>query len=520
MGERTRRRLWASLLLLAAVVLGATGVEAVEANCGDDDRVDDQIVVELEPGASIDAVLAGIPYDVAVIDSVPQYGLWLLGSLDPTVDVADVEAALESHPAVEDAERHRLLETPEGVQRSIPDLGIAIDAAGYLGQEAFTLIRGPVAQQHFTGVGVTVAVLDTGVALQHELLAGRIVGPGADFAGGNGTAAAQPNGLDDDGDGDVDESVHHGTFVAGLIRLIAPGAFILPVRVLEEDGKGTAFGVAKGILYSVQNGADIINLSLGLAVESRAVNRAIEDAHDRGVVVVSAAGNRDLPCVDSPAVSSSTVGVAAVDASFVKAQFSSYGSEVDLSAPAQELWSTFGDEGFAAWSGTSFATPLVSGAVALLLEKYPGLSPDQVLDLLRATTQPDHNPVTLQDLMGNGVLDVGALTEVLTSDRTSLKARKVPAGSVLSWSPVLNAASYDVVRGGVSGLASGEEEVFLGAVVCQENDLAVTEAADEAAPGAGGAWFYLFRDDAPDGGHYGSASNGNPRLPLSGDCPQ
>jgi len=492
-------------------------------DCGDDELVTRQIAMELVRGSSPDDLTAPPPF--TVLDRIPEYQLWLIEVPEGTDTEQVAEELEEGQTLVNRAEPLRLLETPEGVQRSIPDLGIAFDKTGYVGQTTLQQINAPQAVQQFSGAGIIVAVLDTGIALQHPELAGAIVVPGADFAGGDGTAAAQPNGVDDDGDGDVDESVHHGTFVAGLIRLVAPDARILPIRVLEADGKGTAFGVAKGILHAMRNGADVINLSLAMGLESRAVEIAIEDARDRGVVVVAAAGNRGSACVDFPADLGETIAVASVDGNFIKTIFSSFGTQVDLSAPALDLLSTFGDDEFAQWSGTSFATPLVSGGVALLLEKYPGLTVDDVRDVIQTTVQPDNNS-GLVGLMGAGALDLDAMAQVLTSDRTSLKLSAAPQGTTLDWSPVLDAMGYDVVRGEVAGLDSveldtGEEIVILPSLTCMAEDTAATDTAmvpDALLPAPGTAFFYLFRDDAPDGGAYGSGADDHRRIVGGLDC--
>ena len=175
------------------------------------------------------------------------------------------------------------------------------------------------------------------------------------------------------------------------------------------------FDVARAILYAIEAGAGVINLSDTMLHEARSIEKAIEAAADAGVVVVVAAGNRgeeivvDLEegCKSFPAYRDEVIAVAAVDANLIKADFSDYGSAVDLSAPGVDLLSTFGQTlacdvmggepanvDFAAWSGTSFAAPLVAGAAALILEKYPCLSPGEVRDLLMLTVQPDNDPHT------------------------------------------------------------------------------------------------------------------------------
>ncbi len=511
--------------LLVLALLGA--ISPAGAHPADDDRVTDQILLELAPGAAIEAVLAR--YDLTALDSIPEWRIWQV-RVAPGDDVDEVLRSMKDDPDIASAEPHRHLESPEGVQRSIADLDFGASPETFRNQDAARLIRAPAAHARYTGAGVTVAVIDTSMALDHPETAAQILDTGADFAGGDGTAALQANGADDDADGAVDESNNHGTHIAGLVSLAAPGARVVPVRVLEEDGKGTALGVVRGILYAMRRGADVINLSFGMAHDSNYVERAIEEAERAGVVVVVAAGNRGLGQVDFPAYLPEVIAVAAVDETLVRAPFSNYGPEVALSAPGVDLLSTFGSQSYARWSGTSFAAPLVAGGAALILQKYPGLTPMEVKALLRSTAQPDANPPELQGLMGSGVLDLDALTAALTTDRSSLHVREGDQGTVLEWSPVLDAAHYDVARGEVAnlrlipGTASEEDTVDLGPLRCVANDRTLTDTADlpdADLPGPGQVFFYVFRDDAPDanGGSYGTDDDGHRRVPGAGDCP-
>ncbi|HKQ61479.1 MAG TPA: S8 family serine peptidase [Candidatus Polarisedimenticolaceae bacterium] len=510
----TRRAL--ALVVLLGAIVPALAVTP-------EDRVPEELVIQLAPGVYSGAVAQR--YGLTVLDSIPEWWMHELRVV-PGTNVDGLVAALRADPDVLGAEPHLLLDSPEGVQLSIPDLDESAGPEEYEGQTATTAIRLAEAQARYRGAGVIVAVLDTGVVQTHPRIASRLLRPGADFAGGDGTAGAQANGLDDDGDGMVDESREHGTFVAGLIQLVAPDALILPVRVLEEDGRGTSFGLAKGIAFAVQRGARVINLSLGMRQDSYLVARAIEYAHAAGIAVVAAAGNRALPEVDFPARLSRVIAVAASDGGGRRATFSNYGAQVALSAPGTGVLSTFGADGFARWSGTSFATPLVSGAVALLLERYPGLDASVVRTLLARTAQPDENPPELAGQMGAGLLDAGALLAALATDRNSLRLRQTGGGTVLSFSPVSGASQYDVARGGPKGLEleSGRAEVDLGPLVCLANDAPAGDSGgviDVDAPPVGALFFYLFRDDAqdPGGRNYGTANGGALRVAGATDCP-
>jgi subtilisin family serine protease len=240
---------------------------------------------------------------------------------------------------------------------------------------------------------------------------------------------------------------------------------------------------------------------------------------DSGVVVVAAVGNRGEPIVDGsihgcksfPAYKEEVIAVAAVDQDGVKAPFSNYGPDVDLSAPGVDLLSTY-DVDFAGWSGTSFAAPLVAGAAALILEKYPCMAPSEVRDLLIQTAQPDNNP-TLTGQMGAGILDLDALTLALSTDRCSLRVENTPVGTVLTWSPVLDAATYDVVRGDVAHLGIQEGTGPLDCLVDDSVETNTVIAPDVPPPSPGQVYFYLFRDDLDPS--YGGE---DPRTPGTGDC--
>src|SRR5262249_34715453 len=126
-----------------------------------------------------------------------------------------------------------------------------------------TLLGMPSAQQSSRGAGVMVAVLDTGVDASHETLTGHVLTNGYNFVTNSTVTTDAGDQIDNDGDQLVDEMTGHGTYVAGLIALTAPDAKILPVVVLDSEGNGDAFGVAQGMFYALDAGADVLNMSLG-----------------------------------------------------------------------------------------------------------------------------------------------------------------------------------------------------------------------------------------------------------------
>lgn len=222
------------------------------------------------------------------------------------------------------------------------------------------------------GSSAVVAIIDTGIDPLHPLFAGRIYGPGYDFLldvpGGYDLA----NNIDDDGDGLIDEGFGHGTHVAGLACAMDPNVMILPYRVLDSEGSGDTFDVARAIHRAIAEGAECINLSLGTAAPSQAIYSAILVAHDHNVEVVTSAGNLAGPHLDPLALAEEVIAVAAVDHLGVLAPFASYGDEVDLVAPGVNLYSAYPGNRYAWWSGSSMSCAVVSGAMSRLRAQQVG----------------------------------------------------------------------------------------------------------------------------------------------------
>jgi subtilisin family serine protease len=229
---------------------------------------------------------------------------------------------------------------------------------------------------------VKVAVLDTGVDYTHPDLKNKVlVNEGYNFAGNN------YNVMDYDG---------HGTHVSGIIAAEANNSIglagvtgnldvkILPVKVLNSDGEGDTVSVVKGILYAVDNGADIINLSLGIKTKVELIAQAIDYAKSKGVFVVTASGNDNENSDDFSPAGDGGYTVAAMNYNYKKASFSDYGNSVKVAAPGVKILSTV-PGGYEAWDGTSMAAPVVSGIAAMLKAENPDLTPAQMEDVLDST---------------------------------------------------------------------------------------------------------------------------------------
>ncbi|TNC21160.1 S8 family peptidase [Amycolatopsis alkalitolerans] len=228
-----------------------------------------------------------------------------------------------------------------------------------------------------TASNVTAYVIDTGVRATHETFGGRVSG-GYDFI---------------DNDSDPTDENGHGTHVAGTIGGseygVAKGVKIVPVRVLDANGSGTTEQVVAGINWVAQHasGPSVANMSLGGGADD-ALDQAVEGAIAKGVTFAVAAGNDSADASGySPARVPQAITVAASDRTDRQASFSNYGKDVDLYAPGVNITSSWGtsDTATNTISGTSMATPHVTGAAALYLAGHPDATPAQVSDALTSS---------------------------------------------------------------------------------------------------------------------------------------
>jgi subtilisin family serine protease len=332
------------------------------------------------------------------------------------------------------------------------------DVAYYGGANDWNLnsINAPEAwAQGYTGEGVVVAVVDTGVDVNHPDLLSQLWVNAGEIAG---------NGLDDDGNGFVDDvsgwdfsasdnnpdDVNgHGTHVAGTIAAasngvgatgVAPDARIMPVRVLGDNGSGTAAAVAAGIRYAADNGADIINLSLGGSFSS-VILSAIEYAMQLNVLVVAAAGNEYASAPGYPArfaaSLSNVISVGAHSSSNAIASFSNdVGSSgaVQVDAPGVGVYSTYVDGRYTQLSGTSMATPHVAGLAALALSANPNLTAAQLRNLIVAGADR-----TISGSDSQGGINAAATVAMAAGGQTS-------ASSATAAPTVSTSATYAAVR--------------------------------------------------------------------------
>jgi thermitase len=243
---------------------------------------------------------------------------------------------------------------------------------------------------------VIFADVDSGVDASHPDLAGRVL-PGRDFVAN---------------DYDARDEHGHGTHVAGIaaasannsmgVAGVAPSVKILPVRVLNASGSGYSSGVAAGIVWAADQGADVINLSLGSASGASEIAYAVDYAASKGAVVVCAAGNDSRGSLSYPARYDACLSVGATTSTDDRASFSNYGTGIDVVAPGQSILSTTPGNQYASWSGTSMASPVVSGVAALLASK--GLNRSQIINAIQ-TTAKDLGAAGYDTVYGHGRVD-------------------------------------------------------------------------------------------------------------------
>lgn len=379
---------------------------------------------------------------------------------------------------------------------------------------------------------IVIAVIDSGVDIKHPDLVNNIWANTEEIPG---------NKIDDDRNGFIDDyqgwdfvnnvadpepkffkdwteaGISHGTMVAGIIAAqgnnnqgvagVTWKAKIMPLKVINDKGEGKISDVIRAIDYAVNNGADIINLSFVNFVYNQAMQEAIYRAHSAGVLIVAAAGNEQAngtaynidktpiypACYDGQLIGENMViGVVATDALDQKAGFSSYGFRcVDIAAPGISFFNTVVPgadrnnsnkyyDGY--WSGTSMAAPLVTGALALIEQANPELSPREVVNILFASSDNISllNPSYLGQL-GNGRLNIDRAVEMAKSELYShvgrllispvsgskeIKIIGANGDQVISFKGTENIKSASIVAGDING--DGIDEIVLGLASGQE----------------------------------------------------
>ncbi|MDY7076244.1 MAG: S8 family peptidase [Chloroflexota bacterium] len=337
-------------------------------------------------------------HNLDVVKRLPRIDVWLVAS--PEMPAATFAHHLERSNEVSWAE-------PNGLVHAS---GITPNDNFYQAQQwNLRLIGLPEAWLFTTGDARPIAIIDTGIDLDHPDLAAKVW---------TNPDEVPDNGVDDDGNGYVDDvhgwnfvtgstlilEANHGTHVAGIAGAHTDNSIgvagvswqspLIALQALNSSGDGNWADVAEAVIYAADNGAHVLNLSLGGEESSQTIEDAVLYARDQGCLVVAAAGNsQSQPApVEYPAALPGVLAVAATTDSDAPWSRSNRGPQVDVAAPGADIFSTSRYSQYATMSGTSMATPHVSGLAALVWALQPTLTADQVAHVITSTAHDVYTP--------------------------------------------------------------------------------------------------------------------------------
>lgn len=381
------------------------------------------------------------------LKTIPRLNVRLVNVNESNADA--VLARLRRDPNIEFAERDYLAEaalTPNDPQ-------VVNGNEWHLAK-----IQAPAAWDIATGDSNTVvAVLDSGVNAAHPDLASRMV-PGYDFVWG---------------DADPADDFGHGTAVAGVVVAagnngigvagVAFNARVMPVKVMNSSGFAAYSAIAQGIRYAVDRGARVVNISIAGTSASATLQDAINYAWSSNVVIVAAAGNNGNSTPLYPAACSNVVAVSATAADDSLASFSNFGTHIALAAPGNNIWTTTRDlaTGYSAWNGTSFASPVVAGAAALMCSAKPALTSAQLVSLLKQSAD-DLGATGSDPSFGAGRVNVSRAVDAARNANFS-----IPLASVVSPAPGVG------VSGPVNVEVAASASTGVARIECYVNDLLI-----------------------------------------------
>jgi thermitase len=356
----------------------------------------DQVLVKFKPTLSTQAVKTTLAaYDTRMMKRIPRIDVYQLRIPEGTT-VEEMLYVLRQNPDIEYAApnyKAYITVTPNDLlfqyQYSLYNKGQRIapgDIPGApIGKQNADIKAISAWDETKGNEEIVIAVLDTGIDFNHIDIKNKIYSSGYDF-------------VNDDSDPTDDH--WHGTFVAGIaaaetnnnegIAGVAWNCKILPVKVMDEEGSGYYSWVIEAIIWAVDNGASVINLSLGGDVEDQSLENAVKYAYDNDVVIVASAGNDSGSVLYPAAYDAYCLAVAASDYDDSSAEWSNFGPEVDVAAPGDWIVGLYPEyltpEGFLPYvwaSGTSAAAPHVSGLAAMIKSIKPWLTSSEIMNVIR-----------------------------------------------------------------------------------------------------------------------------------------
>lgn len=439
-------------LTCLALTLGAFTLPASAQTTTEAQWVPGRLLVQPRPGlpdAEFDKIIK--PHGGKQVGKIDAINVRVI-QLPPNASEKAVEALLKNNKHLKFAERDRILKpSATANDKYFPN-------AWHLSKTG-----APTAWDQSTGRDMVIAILDTGIDGAHPDLSGKLV-PGWNFYDNNSNTS----------------DVHgHGTAVGGAavaltnnsigVAAVAPDAFLMPVRIADPTANATASMIAQGLSWAADKGADVANISYAGVPGNSTIQAAAQYMKNKGGVVVVAAGNNGIE--ESVAPHSSMVAVSATDTNDVKTSWSSYGSYVDIAAPGTTIYSTGNGGVYGTYAGTSLASPVVAGVVALIKAANPALPPDDVERVLFSTAT-DLGTAGFDKLYGNGRVNAAAAVQAAISATPS----DATAPSVAFASP----SSGTTVKGLVSVGVNATDNIGVSKVEFRANGTLV--ATDITAP--------------------------------------
>lgn len=342
------------------------------------DDIPSEAVITMGPGKSLTDFLTANNLELVSTLDVPATGAFASQTYYLVHHVEDkaIDPTKFNPGDLTSYSRHNRVWMPEDDRGglSFDDDHVWRTGGDYSSQYAISKVKIPQARMLTEGAGEIIAILDTGVDQAHPLFTTGKARFSYDknytvFPPITGVTESSRNGTDEDEDGYPDDGVGHGTHVAGIVYTGARQATLRIYKVLDGEGRGTSFGLAKAVKAATEYGVHVINLSLGLAADDPMLHHVLEHAASQNIAIVASAGNVGTNAIQYPAAYDVVFSVTSTDNQDVRASFANYGPTVDITAPGVNIISpipsTFGSGKYAIASGSSMAAPWVSAAIAL-----------------------------------------------------------------------------------------------------------------------------------------------------------
>jgi subtilisin family serine protease len=441
-----------AILILLACLFSCplpSGIEKPEFPTVEDVSVKDEIILAVpvsSPLSAIDALVPGLR-----VRTIARIGgnAYYLYKLNESADADSVILSLVSSGLVSCAEKNARY----SLFTNVPD-DPCYDSYQYAPQ--ITHCKYAWDNGIFAS-GVTVAVIDTGINGEHEDFGNRVIA-GLNVITGNTISA-----------GTNSDDIGHGTHVAGIIGAggnngkgiagVAWKVSLMPVKVFAPDVFTSSAFISAGIVYAVDNGADVINMSLGGGVYSSVLNDAIHYAYDHNVAVIAAMGNDSRTKLNYPAALAGVISVGSTNGRDEVSYFSTRGKHISVAAPGESIYSlsNASNNEYVLMSGTSMATPFVSGLAALLVSRNPGITIDEMRSVLEESADPLIDGVPFDSSYGYGRVNVEtALNTTPVDNFGSIKVSVTNRGNPVGGVKVIieSTADLTVVQAGLTSAGS------------------------------------------------------------------